>query len=219
MSIIIDLIIVAIIALCIFLGYKKGLTQYIIKIFSFIIAVIVAFILFKPVSNWVIQNTTIDEGIKEAVVNVVKNDVEDTGKVKEDSNLPKAMVDYINNSIESAVNEAKQNVIETAAETIANSAINVGVAILVFIIVRILLILVSMLSKALTNLPVIKQFDKAGGIIYGLLKSLVIIFIVFAIISFISPMIEQTGIIVAINKSFIGGLLYNNNLLLKIIFK
>ena len=129
------------------------------------------------------------------------------------------MVDYINNSIESAVNEAKQNVIETAAETIANSAINVGVAILLFIIVRILLILVSMLSKALTNLPVIKQFDKAGGIIYGLLKSLVIIFIVFAIISFISPMIEQTGIIVAINKSFIGGLLYNNNLLLKIIFK
>ena len=218
MSIIIDLVIIAIIALCVFLGYKKGLTQYIIKIFSFIISLVVAFVLFKPVSNFVIQNTKIDETIKEAVINVVKDDVEETGKVKEDNNLPKAMVEYINNTIENAVNEAKENVIEVAAEGIASATINVGVAILLFIIVRIALIFISMLSKIITDLPIIKQFDKTGGIIYGLLKSFVIIFVIFALLSFVSPMIEQTGIIVAINKSFIGSILYNNNLLLKIIF-
>lgn len=218
MSIIIDLIIVAIIALCIFLGYKKGLTQCIIKIFSFIIALVVAFILFKPVSNFVVQNTQIDETIKEAVVNVVKEDVEETGKVKEDNNLPKAMVDYINENIENAVNETKENIVEVAAEGIATATINVGVAILLFIVVRVALIFVSILSKIITDLPVVKQFDKAGGIIYGVLKSFVIIFVIFGLISFISPMIEQTGIIVAINKSFIGSILYNNNLLLKIIF-
>lgn len=218
MSIIIDLVIIAIIALCVFLGYKKGLTQYIIKIFSFIISLVVAFVLFKPVSNFVIQNTKIDETIKEAVINVVKDDVEETGKVKEDNNLPKAMVEYINNTIENAVNEAKENVIEIAAEGVASATINVGVAILLFIIVRIALIFISMLSKIITDLPIIKQFDKTGGIIYGLLKSFVIIFVIFALLSFVSPMIEQTGIIVAINKSFIGSILYNNNLLLKIIF-
>ena len=218
MSIIIDLVIIAIIALCVFLGYKKGLTQYIIKIFSFIISLVVAFVLFKPVSNFVIQNTKIDETIKEAEINVVKDDVEETGKVKEDNNLPKAMVEYINNTIENAVNEAKENVIEVAAEGVASATINVGVAILLFIIVRIALIFISMLSKIITDLPIIKQFDKTGGIIYGLLKSFVIIFVIFALLSFVSPMIEQTGIIVAINKSFIGSILYNNNLLLKIIF-
>ena len=218
MSIIIDLVIIAIIALCIFLGYKKGLTQCIIKIFSFIIALVVAFILFKPVSNFVIQNTQIDETIKEAVIKVVKDDVEETGKVKEDNNLPKAMVEYINKSIESAVNEAKENVIEIAAEGIASTTINVGVAILLFIIVRIALIFVSALSKIITDLPIIKQFDKAGGILYGLFKACVIIFVILALISLISPMIEKTGIIVAINKSFIGSILYNNNILLKIIF-
>ena len=218
MSIIIDLVIIAIITLCVFLGYKKGLTQYIIKIFSFIISLVVAFVLFKPVSNFVIQNTKIDETIKEAVINVVKDDVEETGKVKEDNNLPKAMVEYINNTIENAVNEAKENVIEVAAEGVASATINVGVAILLFIIVRIALIFISMLSKIITDLPIIKQFDKTGGIIYGLLKSFVIIFVIFALLSFVSPMIEQTGIIVAINKSFIGSILYNNNLLLKIIF-
>ena len=57
MSIIIDLIIVGILGLSIFFGYKKGLTKCVIKILSFVIALVVAFILFKPVSNFVIKNT------------------------------------------------------------------------------------------------------------------------------------------------------------------
>lgn len=218
MSIIIDLIIVGILALCIFLGYKKGLTKCVIKILSFIIAVVVTAILFKPISNFVIQNTKVDETIREAVINIVKDDVEETGKVKEETNLPKAMVDYINKSVENAVNEAKNSIIEVVADNIAVIAINVGVAILLFIIIRIALIFISALSKIITDLPIIKQFDKAGGILYGLLEALIIIFVVLALISFISPVIEQTGIIVAINKSFIGSILYNNNILLKIVF-
>lgn len=218
MSIIIDLIIVGILAISIFFGYKKGLTKCVIKILSFIIAVVVAAILFKPVSNFVIQNTEIDDNIKEAVVNLVANDVEEDGKVKEDSNLPKAMVNYINETVENAVEEAKNNMITVAAEGIANVTVNVGVAILLFIVVRIALIFVSALSSIITDLPIIKQFDKAGGILYGAVKAFVIIFVVLALISLISPMIEQTGIIVAINKSFIGSILYNNNILLNIVF-
>lgn len=217
MSIIIDLIIVGILALCIFFGYKKGLTKCIIKILSFIIALVVAAILFKPISNFVIKNTQIDENIKKSVINLVGDDISQEGKVKEDTNLPKNMINYINGAIEEAVTEAKNTVVEAAAENIAITTINVGVAILLFIIVRIGLIFVSALSKLITDLPIIKQFDKTGGILYGILKALVIISVVFALISFISPMIEQTGIIVAINKSFIGSILYNNNILLRMV--
>ena len=216
MSIIIDLIIVGILGISIFSGYKKGLTKCIIKILSFIIAVVVAAILVKPVSNFVIEKTQIDDNIKESVVNLVGDDVQDNGKVKEDSNLPEAMVKYINETVETAIEEAKDNVVNIAAEGIATTTINVSVAILLFIVVRIALIFVSALSKIITDLPIIKQFDKTGGILYGALKALIIIFVVFAIISLISPMIEQTGIIVAINKSFIGSVLYNNNILLNI---
>ena len=218
MSIIIDLIIVGILGLSIFFGYKKGLTKCVIKILSFVIALVVAFILFKPVSNFVIKNTQIDDTIKEAVMNIVKEDVQENGKVKEDTNLPDSMVNYINESIEKAVVEAKTNVVEVAAENISIMTVIVGVAILLFILVRIALIFVSALSSIITDLPIIKQFDKAGGILYGLLKALVIIFVLFALISLISPMIEQTGIVIAIHKSFIGSLLYDHNILLNILF-
>ena len=218
MSIIIDLIIVGILAISIFFGYRKGLTKCVIKILSFIIAVVVAAVLFKPVSNFIIQNTEIDDNIKEAVVNLVADDVKEDGKVKEDSNLPDAMVNYINESVENAVEQAKENAVTVAAEGIANVTINVGVAILLFVVVRIALLFVSVLSSIITELPIIKQFDKAGGILYGVVEAFVIIFVILAIISLISPMIEQTGIIVAINKSFIGSILYNNNILLNIVF-
>lgn len=218
MSIIIDLIIIAIVGICVFFGYKKGLTKCVIKILSFIIAIAVAAILFKPVSNIIIDNTQIDETIKQSVVNIVKEDVKENGEVKEDTDLPKTMVEYINKSVETAVQDTKETIVENAANGIAVTSINVGVAILLFIIVRVLLIFVSALSKIITDLPIIKQFDKTGGLLYGLVKSLVIILVIFALISFISPLIGETGIITEINKSFIGSILYNNNLLLKIIF-
>ena len=49
MSIIIDIVIVAIIALCIFFGYKRGLTGSLLKILSFVLALVISFIFFKPV--------------------------------------------------------------------------------------------------------------------------------------------------------------------------
>lgn len=219
MSIIIDLIIIAIVAISILFGYKKGLAKCIIKVVAFFVAVIVAAMFYKPVSNLIIEKTQIDESIKSSIVNIIKDDVEEEGKVKEDTNLPETIVDSINKSVEKAVKETKQNAVEVAADGIAITTIRVGTAILLFVVVRILLMVVSALSSIITDLPIIKQFDKAGGIAYGLLKSIVIIFIIFAVISLISPLIEGTGIIVAINKSFVGSILYNNNILLKIIFK
>ncbi len=216
MSIIMDLIIVGIFAVSIFFGYQKGLTKCVIKIFSFVIALILAAILFKPVSNLVMKNTQIEDKIKEAVINLVGDDIAIHGKIEEDTNLPKAMVNYINKAVEEAETEARENIVPVVAENIATTTINVGVAIGLFLVIRIGLIFVSALSSLFTDLPIVKQFDKTGGIIYGLLKAFVIVSVLLAILSFISPMIEQTGIIVAIHKSFIGSLLYDHNILLNI---
>lgn len=217
MSLVIDLIILGLIILCVFFGYKKGLTKCVIKILSFIIALAVAFVLFKPISNFVINNTTIDDNIRNSITQLVQDDVSETGEVKEDSNLPKAMVNYINEEINNTVEQTKETVVNTVADQISKIAVNVCVAIGLFIIARIALIFVNAISSLVTDLPIIKQVDKLGGVIYGLVEALLILFIIFAVISFISPMLESSGLIMAINKSIVGSVLYNNNLLLNII--
>lgn len=219
MSIIIDLIIIGIIGLCIFLGYKRGLTGSILKIISFVLAIILTFIFYKPVASLVIENTDWDENIKQSIVGMLDKQVEENGKIEKDStNLPDIIVNYINESLEGTVEKTKQEILEVAATNISITIINAGAAVAVFIIARLLLIVVRVFAKFITDLPLIKQVDKTGGIVYGLIEGLVIIWIIVSILSFISPLMEQTGLIEAINKSFLGGILYNNNLLLKIIF-
>lgn len=214
MGIIVDLIIVGILVLCIFLGYKRGLTGSLLKIVTFILALIIAFILFKPVSNFIINNTELDENLESSIksmfLEVEENDT--------NSNMPTAMTDYINKVIEGAADDAKTAVVETAARDVAISIINLGVVIVVYIIARIILIFVKGIASLITKLPVIKQFDKLGGIIFGLLKALVIIYVILAIISFVSTVITDSGVIDAINQSFIGKGMYNNNILLEIVF-
>lgn len=67
MFLIVDLIIVSIIALCVIIGYRRGLAGCIIKIVSFFLALIVAAILFKPVANMVVNNTQMDENLKTSI--------------------------------------------------------------------------------------------------------------------------------------------------------
>ena len=218
MAIIIDLIIVAILAISIFIGYYKGLTKSLIRILSFVVAIIIAAVFFKPVSNLVIEHTEIDDKIKSSIVSLVQDEVKEDGEVKEESNLPKALVDYINQSIQNAVTETKEAIVISVADTLTETIINVGVAISLFVITEIILLIISLASDLITKLPVIKQFDKTGGVIYGVIRALALIFVILAAFSLISPLIEGTGIIAMINKSFIGGWLYNNNFLLQLVF-
>ena len=68
MGIIIDIVLIAIIILSAFLGYKKGLVKLGAKLVAGIIAIILTLIVYKPVSNFVIAHTSIDEKIEEAIV-------------------------------------------------------------------------------------------------------------------------------------------------------
>ena len=214
MSIIIDLVIIAIIALCVLVGYHKGLTGSLLKIVSFVLALIIAFILFKPVSNFIIDKTDWDENLEQAIRQSILKDEEKTN----DETQKEVITDYINNAVEKAGNEAKTAIVDSTAREVAIMIINIAVAIALFIVSKIILLLVKGLANLLTKLPVIKQCDKLGGIIFGILQSLVIIYVALAIISFASPMMSETGIIEGLQKSYIGSTMYNNNLLLKIIF-
>ena len=81
---------------------------------------------------------------------------------------------------------------------------------------KIALKFVTFLADLIAKLPILKQFNELGGTIYGLLEGLFIVFIGFAVISLIAPMLDPS-ILQAINSSLLGSICYNNNLLLKII--
>ena len=209
MGIIVDLILIVFFILFIFVGYKKGLAGSLIKLCSFVIALILALALYKPVANAVKDNTQIDENIKSTIVETFGQQEQ-----TQEENMPKDLVQNISSEIENATSEAVNNI----AQSISDTIINIGAGIVIFIVARLLLIIVSIFAKQIVKLPIIGLVDKVGGIAYGAVEGIVIIYIVLGLISLSSLIWVDNAVVTAITNSGIGSFLYNNNIILKIFF-
>ncbi len=218
---IIDIIIVVLIILSTFLGYKKGLVGVAFKILSFILALLITLILFKPVSNYIINNTQIDETIQSVIMEkLLGSKINNDGKIeKEDAQIPEVMVDYINKSIDDTINQTKEDLTTQMAANLTQSSINIITMVVLFIVTRLILFIISLVLGAIAELPIIKQVDEIGGTIYGILRAIVLIYGIFAVLTFILPMIQNNNIINIIENSIIAKFMYNNNIILKIFFK
>lgn len=217
----VDLIIIGIIALCIFLGFKRGLIGVAFKFISLIIAIVLALLLHGPVSNFIINNTTIDEKIEEVIsknVDFSKYENKSIDEISnENNNIPDVLFKQFKDSIQESIDSAKGNVQQAIVKKLSNSIINITIILILFILIKIILAIINLMADIISKLPVINQFNKLGGVIYGLIEGFLIIYILMAICLIIAPLIQATGIIEMINSSSIGKILYDNNILLKFI--
>ena len=213
MGIIFDLILIGIIVLNVFICYKKGLVKLAVGLIAVLASIILALILYKPVSNLIIEKTEIDNNIEKAIIENFtveeseENEIDDSGFMK-----------YIEQYVDDTVNKTKNEIVTEAAGVIAVKVINIGVIILIFIIARLVLILLTFITDLITELPIIKQLNDIGGILYGVIKALLIIYIILAIAFFIIYVTGNITISEAISNSYITKFFYNNNIILNIIF-
>ena len=77
MGILIDIILIAILLISAFSGYKRGLVKLGANLFAGIIAIVVTLILFRPIAGAIIKNTTLDEKIK------ISSNIPEIGNVEE----------------------------------------------------------------------------------------------------------------------------------------
>ncbi len=218
MGIVLDVIILSILVLSIVFGYRKGLIGVAFNLCAFLVALIITLILYSPITNLIINNTEIDDGIRNTIIEkgVIKS--KEDGEKVEDEKADDTVNQYIQKYVTEPAKDATNSVIEETARVVSEKVVAIGVAIVLFLVVRIGLILLKFVAEAIAKLPIIKQFNKAGGFIYGVIRGMLIIYIFLAILFFIMS-INNSGMIAnMINSSIISRLLYENNLILNIIF-
>ena len=165
-------------------------------------------ILYRPVANIIINNTEIDDKIKSAIIN---NTTEE--KQSEESSSNTGMQKYIEDAIKNTADEAKSQVIETIANTVSIRVVEILTSIILFIVIRAVLIVLKVFTQAIANLPLIKQFNELGGVVYGIAKGLIIVYIILTIMYFVVSINGKGNIAEAINNSYITKILYNNNII------
>lgn len=193
MGFIIDIILVAILLLSTFLGYKKGLVKLGAKLFAGIIAIIVTIVAYRPVSGMIINNTSIDEKIEEAIVQNATNYIDEKS---EGSNV---VADSIENQI-----------LPEQAKNIAQGVVYAVTAIVLFIVVKIVLGIIVSLLDFVANLPILKQFNEIGGILYGIVRGILIVGIIVLLMGVFTKINPESDLNEKIQSSFLTKTIYEN---------
>ena len=219
-GILVDLVIISIIISNAFWGYRRGLVNVIFQALAFIVSLLIMFVLYKPVANTIMNATSLDETLSSAIVSNLTGTTLEDGELlnAEQSNISTSVVNLINSFVTEALNKAETDIVAYASNQLAKVMIYTGTMLLLFIVSRTLLVFVRFVAELIGNLPIIKMFNKSGGLIFGVIKGFVIAYAILAILSVLSPIISQIGIISAIQDSTLGSAMYNNNILLNLFF-
>lgn len=211
MGIIVDIIILAILVLSIFLGYRKGLVELSIKLFAFLIAIVVTLILYKPVANFIIDHTTIDDKIQNTIMQKAEDAIDQTSKLSDN--------EYIQGTANNVANDIKNNMLPEEAHNLTVNIINLVVMIVLFLVIKIALRFVTAIANLVAKLPILNQFNKLGGSLYGLIRGLLVIYVVLMIVNFVGTINPNNQLHKKIVESHLGKAMYENNLLQVLIMK
>ena len=218
-GILVDLVIISMLVSSTYWGYRRGLVAVVFKILTFILSLLIVFLLYKPVSNTIIQNTEIDEWLTESIRANLEGTTLNDGKLLEptESNFSTAVVEMINSFVQEALEVANVDPLGYVSVELSKFMIRVLTMLLLLFASRFFLVFVRFFAELIAGLPFIKLFNKSGGLIYGILKGFLTIYVILAVFSIISPLIEGWGVTSAIQDSTWGSKMYNDNIILDII--
>lgn len=218
-GILVDLVIISIFISTCYWGYRRGLVAVIFKALVFVVSLLIMFVLYKPVSTSIINNTQIDDWLSSAIRSNLEGTTLEGGDILEptESNFSKSVVELINSFVTEALDRAEIDPVGYVSTQLAYFMIRVGTMLLLFMISRFFLLFIRFAAELIGNLPFIKLFNKSGGLIYGVIKAFLTVYLILAVFSIISPFISTWGIISAIEDSTLGSKMYNNNIILNLI--
>lgn len=177
---IVDIIILGILALSIYLGYRKGLIELGVKAIAVIVALVLTMILCKPISNLIINNTKLDEKIEQKIVESV---------------------------------EEENDIIQVVAKQVSKNIIKIGTVLVLYFTIKILLRFFTAFANLIAKLPILNQFNKLGGILFGALRGFLLIYIALIVIKFIGQINPENKASVEVQNSFIGKEMYSKNII------
>lgn len=204
---IIDVIITAIMLVCLISGFRRGFARTLIGTLGWLVALVAAFFAADPVRNIVKEQTEIYDSIY--------------AKTFEHFNGPADEALTYFNTLPDIINKGVSDLASSAADTVANAFADLILLIFcfsaVFILLKLLLFLILRSLAKRKRAGFIGFFDGVAGLAAGTVKGAVIVFALLALlmpaVNFVTPE-NAADVTAALNDSYIARMLYNNNFIM-----
>ena len=228
----IDFILIVIIVLSAFIGYKRGLVKTVVSLISFFVAIGIALLFYKPLAVILTEKTEIDDWIIERIVaeKEVSGDVNDIeavevqaiaeetqNKEKELSleNTLEELPEIIVSSIE--INGIKENAKKELAQKVSELIMKLMSLIIIFVVVKVTLFISEFILNGVMKLPVLKQINEVLGMSLGAVIGFVEMYLALAAIAFISSIADISFVVEAIKASALASVMFDNNIIIRLL--
>ena len=210
-----DIAVIGIIALFMYLGYRRGLIRTVFSLISFALAIILASYLFPIVAEW-LMDMPVYSALKDYIIRTMNfNGPAPYPSQEVIAGLP--LPDLLRNLLyeHNTPNIFARLNVSTVEEYIAayfaRMAINIIAMIVVFIVVKFILGIISSILDLVGRLPVIRHFNRGGGLIIGFALGVIIVWIGLAamILFFLDP--TNPELMNMLENSLIVGWIYEHN--------
>ena len=224
MSLTIDVVILAIIAVSAFFVYKKGFIGTLFSLIGTVVAIALSLMLCTPVSAFINENF-VNPTVKSYIIKVVDsssigqsyeqaltNGADIVKKVKDMPASLKSVLDLAGiktedilaeaNKTQTNATQAVDNLINKIAAPISSAISRVIALVGLFILLSIALWVVCKLITAVFNvLPLGKKLNKFGGLAFGIIRGLLIVFVISALFVAVSKSVDPNSNNIFSNKT------------------
>ena len=215
-------VVIGILVLLGWLGYKKGLVKMVFSLTSTIAALLLAMLL-SPIVAGVMKNNedivrVIDEKIS-AVIDFAPEEAEETDATEQKSlvealPLPESIKDTIlENNTEANYLALNVGSFEAyVCRQVTNVVINAIAFVITLIMMFILLFILCNALNVLAKLPILRQINEAAGLMAGLAEGILIVWILFGILTMFATTKFGSSSMALIAENPVLDFLYKNNL-------
>ncbi len=223
--------VIAVLAIGAVIGWKRGFVDMLFGAVSMILALVLAVIIAPKLGAAVQENENIMEKLTVKVSEVLNLDelaveIPDAERLVDNLNLPNAIKEKITSAefmekieLDTLAEDASSKMADAVAVFLAKTIITAVCFVVVFVVALILLYLLNKVLDVFAKLPLLKQANQLVGLALGVCQSVLVIWVLFAVITMIGGSEFGQTMLGYISDSKLLDFLYKNNIPMNYITK
>ena len=239
--------VLAILAICGYAGWRKGIIKMVVSVAAMIVTIIVTVFAAPLLGKMIKNNTKIYDNLYNSVRTMVEEALENAeegtqsyisgdeneiqtylGQAAKMLKLPESIAVRVEETVDYDYIEEIQEQGNTTVNTLVSPIIsqrltqiifNAIIHIIVFIALFVVIRIVMSVTGIIGRLPVIHEANKLLGLAVGLIEGLLIVWVFFALLTAMGSTEWAANALSDISSSKLLSLIYDNNLILKSVFR
>lgn len=220
----IDILVFAVLAIALIVGYVKGFMKQILSILGFFASLVLAVLFSDDLANFVFNNmqstTSSVRGVIESMVGSVLGDNLTSEQALLSALAQSKIPAFLHETIANLVLNSNFDV--QIVDVLTKWALTVICFLIILIVANIVFIILKKFFKFITQIPLIKVVDKTLGMLFSAIKALAILLLIFIVLSLFTNinqfLVPGDGVTSIFNNliEFIMDLPFLKNILTKI---